>query len=142
MNANPFRTRPRRGYTLIELAISVVVVMAAMGVTVKVLGWVATERRAADRRDWAVQTVSNVMERVSSGPFDRVTPEAVKAVAAATSADRALPGAVWGVTVEDEPGGPAPARRVALQLRWKERSGGLSLPVRLTAWVYRKGPSQ
>lgn len=142
MNPNHSRTRPRRGYTLIELAVSLLVVMAAMGVSVKVLGWVATERRAADRRDWALQTVSNVLERVTSGPFDRATAGEVKALAAATAAGRSLPGAAWEVAVEDEPGAPAPARRVSLQLRWNERAGGLGAPVRLTAWVYRRGPSR
>src|SRR5437660_1076339 len=74
MNANRPQTRPRRrGYTLIEMAIAVIVVMTAMGVTVRVLGWNARERRAADRREWAVQAASNILERVSAEPFDRVT---------------------------------------------------------------------
>ena len=142
MNANRSRSRPRRGFGLAELAISAMVVMVAMGVTVKVLGWVATERRAADRREWAVQTVSNVLERVGSEPFDRVTTETVKTIAAATTRDRALPDAVWEVAVEDDKDAPIPSRRVSLQLRWKERSGGWGAPVRLTAWVYGWGASK
>jgi hypothetical protein len=118
---------------------SVLVLLAAMNVTVKVLGWVGTERRGADRRQWAVQAASNVLERVAAGPFDRVTPDNVKAITARTDASRVLPGPAWEVEVDDEPGSPVPARRVSVRLRWKERSGEWGAPVRLSAWVFRRG---
>ena len=54
MNANRQKTRPpRRGFTALEVATSVLVLMTSMGMTVRVVGWVATDRRAADRRQWA-----------------------------------------------------------------------------------------
>lgn len=133
--------RPRGGYTLIELALSLLVLLAAMGVTVRVLGWVGKDRRAADRRQWAVQTAGNVMERVSAGPFEKVTTGEANTIAAAAGAGRVLPDAAWEVAV-DEVKEPAPGKRVTLRLRWRETGLGLSGPVRLTAWVYpRRTPS-
>ena len=52
-----------------------VLLMIAMTLTVKVLGWVALERRAAERRQRAVMEVANVMERITAYPFEEVTPE-------------------------------------------------------------------
>ena len=85
-----------------ELTLSVMVLMAAMSVTVKVLGWVGMERRAADRRLWAIQEVGNVMERVSGEPFEKVNKRSVEAVALEGHLDRVLPGARWEVGVVEE----------------------------------------
>ena len=142
MNAKRTQTRPRRGYTLLELAVSVMVLMTAMIVSVRVLGWVGNERRASDRRQWALQTASNVLERVSREPFERVTPETVKSIAAATAAERALPDPAWEVAVDVVKGEATPSKRVTLGLRWKERSGELGAPVRLTSWVFRTGAAK
>jgi prepilin-type N-terminal cleavage/methylation domain-containing protein len=138
IEAEKRRGKARRGYTLIELAISMLVLVAAMGVTVKALGWLGQERRAGDRRQWAVQAASNVMERLASEPYEQVSDATAKALVAEAGADRVLPGAVWDVTVTDDAGSPVPGKRVALALRWRERSGGWGSPVRLTSWVYRR----
>ena len=145
MNAQTLR-RPsglrRRGYGLAEVAVALLLLMVAMNLMVKVLGVVGSERRAADRRLWAVETASNVLERVSSEPFDSITVDAVRAVADQSGASQVLPGAVWEVSVDDDKESKAPARKVSLRLRWKERSGEWGAAVRLSAWVYRgRGPS-
>jgi hypothetical protein len=82
------------------------------------------------------------MERATSEPFDRVSEETVKALTGAAEAGRWLPGADWEVSVTDDRSAPVPARRVALRLRWKERSGNWVAPVRLTSWVYKRGESR
>ena len=133
--------RRRGGYTLVELAMSLLVLLAAMGVTVRVLGAVGKDRRAADRRQWAVQAVGNVMERVTAEPFEKVTDGEAKKIADRAGASDLLPGAAWEVAVV-EVKEPVPGKRVTLRLRWKETGVGLSGPVRLTAWVYpRRTPS-
>ena len=45
--------RARRRSLLAEVAMSGVMLMIAMALTVKVLGWVGVERRSWDRRQWA-----------------------------------------------------------------------------------------
>ena len=47
-------SRTRRGSLLVEVAMATVLLMIGMTLTVKVLGWVALERRAAERRQRAV----------------------------------------------------------------------------------------
>jgi len=112
--------------------------MAAMALAVKLIAGVGLERRAADRRMWAVQEVSNLAERVAAEPFDKVNPERVKALAALARADSVLPGADWTAEVSDAPGAAPAGKRVTLGLRWKDHSGGWVAPVRLTSWVYRR----
>jgi hypothetical protein len=139
MNArNPARGRSRRrGYGLVEVAMAVFVLMIAMSLMVKALALTGVERRAADRRLWAVEAASNVLERVTAEPFGSVTAEKARSLADEAEAGRVLPGAAWEFDVRDEPGAPVGSKRLTVRLRWKDRSGGWESPVRLTAWVYR-----
>ena len=57
---------------------SAVMLMIAMALTVKVLGWVGAERRAWDRRQWAAQEAANLMERMTGRPVRDVTADAAK----------------------------------------------------------------
>lgn len=127
----------RRGYGLVELAMAILLVLVAMTLLVRGLALAGAERRVADRRLWAVEAASNVLERIAAEPFEGLTADAARALAAGAQADRVLPGAEWEVAVDADRGAPVPAKRVALKLRWKDRSGGFVAPVRLTAWVYR-----
>jgi hypothetical protein len=117
---------------------AVFVLMLAMSLMVKALALTGVERRAADRRLWAVEAASNVLERAAAEPFDAVTAEKVRALADEAEAGRVLPGAAWEFDVREEPGAPVASKRVTVRLRWKDRSGGWDAPVRLTAWVFRE----
>lgn len=134
------RTRSRPGFTLLELTLAVLLIMTAMGVLVRVLAWIGTERRAADRRVWAAQEVANVMERVTSEPFDRLTRDRAEAIARTIEAQRILPNASWEFDIADQLENSVPSKRVAVGLRWSETSGAWESAVRLTAWVYRGRP--
>ena len=67
MTVRSTRSR-RRGSLLVEVAMAAVLLMIAMTLTVKVLGLVALERRASERRQRALFEVANVMERITSYP--------------------------------------------------------------------------
>ena len=128
----------RKGYALVEVAMAVLLLIAAMSLAVKLVAWVAVERRSADRRLWAVEEVSNVMERLTSEPFEKVTSDRAKALADRVEAPRVLPDAEWTVRVRDQDAAPhVPAKRVELRLRWKTRSGNWDAPVRLSAWIFK-----
>ena len=47
-----------------------VLLMIAMTLTVKVMGYVGIERRATERRQRALLEVANLMERITAHPFD------------------------------------------------------------------------
>ena len=115
-----------------------VLLMIGMTLTVKVLGWVALERRSAERRQRAVMEVANVMERITAYPFEEVNSTLARRITLSESARRFLPDAELALDVSDRaPVAGLAAKRIAVQLRWRSRSGEWSVPVRLTSWVER-----
>jgi hypothetical protein len=138
MTANSARSI-RRGSLLVEVAMAAVLLMIAMGLTVKVLGLVAVERRASERRQRALSEVGNLMERITAYPFDEVTPELGRRLALTPASRQSFPGAELAVDVaDDEPGAGRSAKRVAIRLRWRGPEGEWVAPVRLTSWIERR----
>ena len=133
----------RRGSLLAEVAMSAVMLMIAMALTMKVVGWVAAERRAWDRRQWAAQEAANLMERVTGRPYESVTASAAEAIGLSPQAKQMLPEAELEVEVrEDDPAGGKDSKRIAIRLRWHNRAGEWDAPVRLTSWIYRGRPGR
>ena len=133
----------RRGSLLAEVAMSGAMLMIAMALTVKVLGWVGVERKVWDRRQWAAQEAANLMEQITSRPFGDVTAETTKKLVLSPEARRLLPEVELKVEIgENDQAGGAGSKRVALQLRWHNRSGEWDAPVRLVSWIYRGGPGR
>jgi hypothetical protein len=128
----------RRGFGLIEMAISGLLIAAAMAVTVQVVGRVATDRRSVARRERAVVEASNLMERIAARPFDQITAESLAALGLPEAARASLPGSTLDVKVADSPDAPA-RKRITVEIRWRDRSGQAESPVRLVAWSYRRG---
>jgi hypothetical protein len=122
---------------MVEVTMAALLLMAAMALAVKLVVGVGLEQRSADRRLWSVQEVSNLSERIAAEPFDKVTVERARALAAEAKAEGVLPGAEWTAEVADAGGPPPAGKRVTLRLRWKDRGGDWVAPVRLTSWIYR-----
>jgi hypothetical protein len=144
--ADEYGTRPgravRRGSMLPELAIAGAMLAVAMTLAVQVLGYAGQQRRSADRRQRAILEVTNIMERITALPFDEVTPERARRLSITPEAAGSLPGAELSVDVLDQQPAPGrPARRIAVRLRWKGRSGEWEAPVRLTTWIERRRAS-
>jgi hypothetical protein len=144
--SNTHRTRSdraiRRGSLLPELAMAAVMMTIAMSLTVKVLGHAGYQRRSAEQRQRAIVEVANAMERITADPFDEVTPERARRLSISPESAGSLPGAELTVEVNEER--PAPgrsAKRIAVRLRWKGRSGEWEAPVRLTTWIERRRTS-
>jgi hypothetical protein len=139
--AGPIRP-PRRGSLLPELAMAAVMLSIVMTLTVKVLGYAGQQRRSADQRQRAILEVANVMERIAAEPFEEITAERARRVSISPQAAGSLGGSELAVEVAEEPPGPGrSAKRVAVRLRWKGRSGEWEAPVRLTTWIERRRPS-
>jgi hypothetical protein len=127
----------RQGSLLAEVAMSGAMLMIAMALTLKVLGWVGVERKVWDRRQWAAQEAANVMEKITSRPFREVKAETAQKLSLSPEVRRLLPDAELKVEVgENDQAGGAGSKRVALQLRWHNRSGEWDAPVRLVSWIY------
>jgi type II secretory pathway component PulJ len=128
----------RRGFTMLEITAATVMLATAMTLTVQLLDVVAAGRRAAERRLCAVQEVANLMERVAARPWEEVTPESLKEVSLSSRTLQALPGAELTATVDDA-SATRGEKEIGLRLRWRDRAGTWTAPVRLTAWIYRHG---
>lgn len=135
------RFERRRAFTMVEVAITALLLVIAMTVTLQVLGWVAAERRALDRRQCAIRESANIMEQLAVRPWKELEAEPLKQVKLSETARQTLPGAELSLAAADQPewGG---TKRLSLRLRWRNRSGGWEAPVRLSAWAYRGGMEQ
>jgi Tfp pilus assembly protein PilV len=127
----------RRAFTMVEVTLSVFLLAVAMTTTVQILGWVATQRRAIERRQWAIQEVANLMEHLTAESWDRVTPDSARALTLSDEIRRKLPEPELKLDVDETEAGRG-EKRLALQLRWRNRSGTWEAPVRLTAWIARR----
>ena len=105
-------------------------------VCLQMLSAAAAQRRAAEERQTAIREAANLMERLGTVPFDRLTPEGVAAVQLSGEARRALPEAELEVQLSSPPGQPE-AKRIVVLLRWQDRTGRFLRPVRLVAWRYQ-----
>ncbi len=126
----------RRGSLLLESALALMMLVMAMTLTVQILNAAAGGRRGAERRDRALIEVANLMEQITARPFDQVTPDLAKSVALSAGAKRSLPSAELKVAVADS---ERDARRIAITLRWRARSGEWESPLVLVSWINRKG---
>jgi hypothetical protein len=126
----------RRGSMLVEVTMGTVMLVLIMSVTIKLLGFVAHERGAAERRERALLEAGNVMERITAYSFDEVTPEQAGRISLSELARHALPGSELAVDVAatDRAAGRA-AKRITIRLRWRDRAGQWEAPVRLTSWI-------
>lgn len=132
------RSSRRPGFGLIEMAVTGVLIAAGMAATVHVVGRIALERRAVERRERAVLEASNLMETIGARPWDDLTTESLARVRMSEATAAFLPGSSLetNVTTLDD----APARKkIVLEIRWRERSGRAEAPVRLVAWAFRRG---
>ena len=128
----------RSGFTLLEVSVAGFLLVILMAITVQVLGWATAERVAIERRQWAIQEAGNIMERLTTQPWESLTAEAAAAVELSPQAREMLSESELKIEVANEPGQPS-AKRLTVQVRWQRRPGQPAAPVRLTSWVYRQG---
>jgi len=127
----------RRGMTLLELVVAGALLGTILVVCLQLLAATAEQRRAADQRQLAVLEVENAMERLAARPWDELTPQAVATPQLSPSVRGRLPGAELKVEVTASPAEPL-AKRIAILLRWQDRSGQFTQPVRIVTWRWKE----
>jgi hypothetical protein len=132
------RKSRRSGFGLVEMAITGVLIAAGMAATVHVVGWIALERRAVERRERAVLEASNLLERIGSRAWDELTTESLGNIQMSESSAAFLPGSTLDLKVTTFDDAPI-RKKIVVEIRWRERSGRSEAPVRLVAWTYRRG---
>jgi Tfp pilus assembly protein PilV len=130
----------RRGSLLIEVTMATVILIIIMSVALKVVGFAAHERLAAERRERARFEAANVMEKMAALPFDEITPERAGRIVLSDTSRQRLPGCELTVQVSTVASAAqaSPAKRIAVKLRWRGQSGEWESPVRLTSWTHAR----
>lgn len=130
-------SNPVAGFTLLELTVAMLMLGGLTAMVVPLLSRVNAQRRAADARQIALQAAANVLERFAARDWDDVTQKAADAAKLSADSTASLRDARLKVTVHVDPKQPA-AKRITVELRWKNREGDVLSPVRLTAFIYRR----
>jgi Tfp pilus assembly protein PilV len=138
MLRKPSPTQCRRGATLIEATIALVVLTAAMLALAQMVTLSARQRRLTEARRIALQEVANQAERVAVMAWDDAAPDQLTAWEPSAELIAAIPAAECSVAVTDEPGPPA-GRRVRLEVRWNDAAGQPVTPAGLTLWKFMEG---
>jgi hypothetical protein len=110
---------------------------AVLALAVPTLRWVGFEQRAAEQRQLAIVEAANLMDRITSEPWEALTADRAAAVTLSEPARQQLPQARLKVTIDARPDSPD-EKRVTIELAWKDRAGVTMSPVRVTAWVHRR----
>ena len=131
----------RRGFGLLEMAMTGGLILVAMAATVQVVGWIALERKAVERRERALLEAENLLERIVAVPWDDLTTESVARFRVSDAASDQLHGPTLKVQVLPS-GSPPAQKRVVVEIRWADRSGQSEAPVRLVTWVTKRGTSR
>jgi hypothetical protein len=131
MNSQPRfpRTPRRKGALLLETAAGGALLAIAFVLLLRLVGWVAAERRDADRRQAAVSLASNVLERLATQPPRswKSRSEPVSSIEPETA--RLLPGGTVKIAFDgSEQDG---LKRVQVSVSWT----GSPSPQRLSAWL-------
>jgi prepilin-type N-terminal cleavage/methylation domain-containing protein len=129
------RSNRRRGMTLLEVGVALVILAAAMATLVQLVGVSTRQRRANDQRSAALQEIANEAERLATIPWNDLAPEELTTWQPSAVLTSVLPAAECRVTVTEE-SGPPHARRLELRVAWKNAVGDQVAPVELTLWRY------
>lgn len=120
---------------LLELAISVVLVGALLTMALRLLHWTARQQRADDRRTIALIECGNVLDELTSLPWDTLTGDGWHAPELSAQAQAILPDGQLHVTLDPltDPEG----RRITVSIDWLGDNQSREGPIQLSAWVYR-----
>jgi len=126
----------RKGFSLLELAVAAIVLGAILAVVLKFYAAMAAGEVAVRHRDVAAREAANVLERLWQWPWDQLTAEKAREVRLGEEAQQGLPGGELAVEIS-QPAQEPDAKRIAVEIRWRERPDAPPSPVRLVAWRYR-----
>jgi hypothetical protein len=136
------RHSPRkRGSLLLDATMATALLGVVMVVTMQVIDRIASQRRAADRRQFATQCVANTLEQLSLRTWDELAPGPIAVPPLDTSTQSVLPGARLSARSTNNASALA-LRRIAIELSWSDQSGAPPNVVRLVTWIARAGRSQ
>ena len=132
-----FRYSCRRGFTLMEATAACFLLIVALSSLAQLLGWVAGERRAFERRRLVVAEAANLMERATALPWERIDDESLKKLRFSDDVRSNLPTATLAFEIAEKKEDAIESKKISLTIRWIGPGGVHDRPVRLVAWVHR-----
>jgi prepilin-type N-terminal cleavage/methylation domain-containing protein len=134
-------TRARAGFTLLEIAVSLVVLGVVLTTVAQVIGWSAAEHRAIQRKRCALEAATTVLDCLSVRDWSAITSESAAAIHLPPETTRLLadPHLQVSVVEEKEQQG-LPGKRVSVEITWANAAGRAKEQVRLSTWVFARGP--
>ena len=125
----------RQGSLLLEAALAMALLLAALAVVAHLLLLAGHQRREADHRALATREAANVMERVVARRWDEIVPEGVRELALSDEARQQLPQPDLEVRVSED-SAELRQKRIDVLVRWQNAAGLPAQPVELAAWVF------
>lgn len=129
--------RIRRGFTLVEMIGTCLLLGAMLSMTVPMVLLVARERQTVEQRQFAVQHAANLLEIVSSRHWSELTAGEMAIPEADADLSNVLPNLERSVVVKNFDSTPE-ARQITALIRWRNPSGQVGQPIRLSTWVYAR----
>lgn len=126
----------RRGFTLLEMFVAGLLLVALLMVCVEMLQATSGQHRAMRERQAAVEETANVMERLMARSYAGLTSEGVADVQLSVEMRRVLPEATLEILVAPQTG-PIEGKRVTVLVHWPDGADRPDQTVRLVAWKYR-----
>jgi prepilin-type N-terminal cleavage/methylation domain-containing protein len=126
----------RRGVTLIEVSVAIVLVAVLAGVILESQLVRGRLQRAMRWRERATVEAGNLMEQLTALGWNDLNPEKVASFELSDEFRQAMPAASLEVSVDPSADQPE-SRRIQVKIAWPVPAAQVVRPVRLTAWVYR-----
>ena len=125
----------RRGFTLVELIGTCLLLGILFSMTIPMFVIIARERRSTQQRQLALQHAANLLELSAARPWAELIPGDQSIPAPGPELLAVLPGMEQRLTVKQHTGEPI-SRQVIATVRWQNHSGHMNSSLDLSAWVY------
>ena len=125
----------RRGITLIETMVAMVVLGAAILAVAQLVANIAVQRNVAERDTLARHEAANQMERVFVLPWEELSEESAAEMQLSEICLKRLPTPELKISV-GPPGGEPIQRKIRVEVTWLDVSRQYRRNARLTAWRY------
>ena len=125
----------RRGLSLLEVIVTLILVGTVMATLPAWLHAIAGQQRASGERQLALQCVQNLIERTSALSASELSKPAVEQLAGEVYLPETLRSPQWNIDVSPDGAG----KKISVELAWHRDPSRSWRPVRLTTWVYPTG---
>jgi prepilin-type N-terminal cleavage/methylation domain-containing protein len=136
----------KRGLTLIEVAISVVVLGVVSTTVAEVMQWSVAQHRAAERKRCALEIATSILDKFTVRDWSAITAKNAATIKLPAEATQSLVDPHLNVEVEQEKeaGKTADAaksllsKRVSVELSWTDGAVAKLDCVHLSTWVFER----